>query len=49
MEGSRKPDQLLSGMEALSDPVRLRLLRLLERHELGVAEMTDVLQMPSPA
>jgi len=43
---ARKPDQLLLGMEALSDPVRLRLLRLLERHELGVAEMTDVLQMP---
>ena len=42
----RTPDQLLSGMEALSDPARLRLLRLLERHELGVAEMTDVLQMP---
>jgi ArsR family transcriptional regulator len=47
MEGStRKPDPLLSGLEALSDPVRLRLLRLLERHELGVTEMTDVLQMP---
>jgi ubiquinone/menaquinone biosynthesis C-methylase UbiE len=42
----RKPDQLLQGLEALSDPVRLRLLRLLERHELGVTEMTDVLQMP---
>lgn len=40
------PDGLLAGLEALSDPVRLRLLRLLERHELGVAEMTDVLQMP---
>jgi ArsR family transcriptional regulator len=46
MEEARQPDQLLSGMEALADPVRLRLLRLLERHELGVAEMTDVLQMP---
>jgi ubiquinone/menaquinone biosynthesis C-methylase UbiE/DNA-binding transcriptional ArsR family regulator len=45
-ESRRTPEPLLSGMEALSDPVRLRLLRLLERHELGVAEMTDVLQMP---
>jgi ArsR family transcriptional regulator len=33
-------------MDALSDPARLRLLRLLERHELGVAELCDILQMP---
>jgi ArsR family transcriptional regulator len=33
-------------MESLSDPTRLRLLRLLERHELGVAELCDVLQLP---
>ncbi len=33
-------------MASLSDASRLRLLRLLERHELGVAELCDVLQMP---
>ena len=43
---ARQPDALLSWMESLSDPTRLRLLRLLERHELGVAELCDVLQLP---
>jgi ArsR family transcriptional regulator len=33
-------------MQSLSDPSRLRLLRLLERHELGVAELGDILQLP---
>jgi ArsR family transcriptional regulator len=33
-------------MESLSDPTRLRILRLIERHELGVAELADVLQLP---
>ena len=33
-------------MESLADPTRLRLLRLLERHELGVAELCDILQLP---
>lgn len=47
MEGSgRSPDGLLSWMGALADPTRLRLLRLLERHELGVVELCDVLQLP---
>jgi ubiquinone/menaquinone biosynthesis C-methylase UbiE len=46
MKETRLPDTLLLGLEALSDPARLRLLRLLERHELGVTELTDVLQMP---
>src|SRR3954447_7583930 len=41
-----QPDALLGWMECLSDPTRLRLLRLLERHELGVAELCDVLQVP---
>ena len=43
---ARQPDALLSWMGSLSDPTRLRLLRLLERHELGVAELCDVLQLP---
>jgi SAM-dependent methyltransferase len=42
----RQPDALLSWMEILADPTRLRLLRLLERHELGVAELCHVLQLP---
>src|SRR3954447_21986509 len=41
-----QPDALLGWMECLSDPTRLRLVRLLERHELGVAELCDVLQLP---
>src|SRR4051794_10692428 len=41
-----QPDALLGWMESLADPTRLRLLRLLERHELGVAELCDVLQLP---
>src|SRR5205814_9342011 len=41
-----QPDRLLGWMESLADSTRLRLLRLLERHELGVVELCDVLQMP---
>src|SRR5688572_23503478 len=37
---------LLGWMECLSDATRLRLLRLLERHELGVVELCDILQLP---
>ncbi len=31
---------------ASGDPLRLRLLRVLERHELGVAELCDIVQSP---
>ena len=41
-----QPAALLSWMGTLADPTRLRLLRLLERHQLGVAELCDVLQLP---
>lgn len=41
-----QPDALIGWMQSLSDPSRLRLLRLLERHELGVAELGDILQLP---
>ena len=41
-----KHETLLRWMGSLADPHRLRVLRLLERHELGVAELCDVLQMP---
>src|SRR4051812_16898812 len=43
---TNQPKALLGWMESLADPTRLRLLRLLERHELGVAELCDVLQLP---
>ena len=42
----RGPEALLAWMGSLADPTRLRLLRLLEGHELGVAELCDVLQLP---
>ncbi|MGF1634040.1 MAG: metalloregulator ArsR/SmtB family transcription factor [Phycisphaerae bacterium] len=41
-----QPERLLAWMDALSDPTRLRLLRLLERQELGVAEICEVLGIP---
>lgn len=37
---------LVECLETLAEPTRLRLLRLLERHELGVAVLCDVLQLP---
>lgn len=41
-----QPDLLLGWMGALADPIRLRLLRVLEQQELSVAELCDVLQLP---
>src|SRR6187455_1524699 len=41
-----QPNALFGWMEALADGTRLRLLRLLERHELGVIDLCDVLQLP---
>ena len=43
---AQQPAALMGWMEALADPLRLRLLRVLERHELGVAELCDVVQSP---
>ena len=40
------PKALFSSLESLSDPTRLRLLRLLEGHELGVAALCEILQLP---
>lgn len=40
------PEALLGWISSLADPTRLRLLRLLERNELGVDELRDVLQLP---
>ena len=42
----KPPDRLLAGLAGLADPTRLRLLAVLERHELGVAELTEVLRLP---
>ncbi len=42
----RRSDALLTWMEVLGDSTRIRLLRLLERHELGVAELCDIVQLP---
>lgn len=38
--------RLLEHMTALADPVRCRILLLLERHELTVSELCSVLQLP---
>jgi ubiquinone/menaquinone biosynthesis C-methylase UbiE/DNA-binding transcriptional ArsR family regulator len=46
VEQMTQPDSLLAWMGCLADATRLRLLRLLERNELGVAELCDVLQLP---
>ena len=42
----RHPLALLGWMDGLADQTRLRLLRLLEREELGVQELCDVLRLP---
>lgn len=44
--GAVSPDALLGRMGSLADPIRLRLLHLLEGAELGVAELCDVLRLP---
>src|SRR3954469_14991273 len=45
-QGGSQPGALMAWMDALADTTRLRLLRLLERHELGVIELCDVVQLP---
>jgi len=46
IQAVHQPDALLSRMASLADPTRLRLMRLLERQELGVVDLCEVLQMP---
>lgn len=41
-----RPDALLGWMASLADPTRLRILRLLERRELGVADLCHALGLP---
>ena len=38
--------EILEHMSALADPIRCRMLLLLEKHELTVSELCSVLQMP---
>jgi SAM-dependent methyltransferase len=44
--GGSMPEGLLSRVGALADPVRLRLLALLEERELAVSELAEILQLP---
>lgn len=46
MKSASQSGQFLSWIDSLTDPTRLRLLRLVERQELGVAELCDVVQLP---
>lgn len=46
MDQNHAQPELLARMSGLADPIRVRLLLVLERHELGVAELCDVLQLP---
>ncbi len=46
MATSTSQPALLAQMAVLTDPVRARMLRLLEGHELTVAELCRVLQLP---
>ena len=41
-----QPENLLGWMASLADATRLRLLSLVERHELGVSDLCAVLQLP---
>lgn len=45
-QSATRPQALVAWMEGLADPKRLRLLRLVERQELGVVELCEILQWP---
>ena len=45
----RQSEETIHGdLSCLSLPVRTRLLRLLERAELGVGELAEILRLPQP-
>jgi DNA-binding transcriptional ArsR family regulator len=46
MKRSRTSTDLTDRLAALSEPVRLRVCRLLEREELSVGEVSKIVQMP---
>jgi SAM-dependent methyltransferase/predicted transcriptional regulator len=43
---SNLPQGVLGLLDALREPTRVRLLKLLEEQELGVAELCEILQLP---
>jgi ArsR family transcriptional regulator len=43
---ANSPQGVLGLLDALREPTRVRLLRLLEERELGVAELCEVVQLP---
>lgn len=46
MKRTARASQVADRLAALSDPVRLRLLRVLDREELSVGELAQVVQLP---
>jgi ArsR family transcriptional regulator len=46
MRRSKEDTPVLTALEALADPVRLRTVRILEGQELAVGEIAKVLQLP---
>lgn len=48
MNGSKEAGALFAQLGAPLDPVRSRLLLLLDRHELNVSELCAALQLPQP-
>jgi ArsR family transcriptional regulator len=46
MEEPAQTEDIVDLMGSLADPKRLRILHLLEGHELGVVELCDILQSP---
>lgn len=46
VDAATQPDALLRWMSTLADATRIRLLRMLERQQLGVSDLCDIVQMP---
>lgn len=46
LETPAAPDLWIDRLSALAEPARVRLLALLEREELGVSELAEVVRMP---
>jgi ubiquinone/menaquinone biosynthesis C-methylase UbiE len=46
MRRSKEDNLVLKSLEALAEPVRLRMVRILEAQELAVGELAKVLQLP---
>ena len=43
---AQSPAAIIGWLDCLADPTRLRLLRLLQAHQLGVVELCQILQLP---